>query len=696
MKTSEELAATILDEEYLPLDDLILAGVVKPQKKGMVKSLRVGGLGSSVVDMEVKYLVCHRMITGKMDPAAGFSMTDVGGLNGLRRFMVHFGDQIQSLSDICESDLKTWSSFAEYEYEQGRVPIKAVEYLPLLVKDAQHLQIDFRSASRTEVEERLSRLLGVSLAWQRFDDGDESDYILNADSWREDQIAKLRGTRRNESSPVVTISFLGIADLSYRDVAKEFVRDRFMGGKRIEPKTADRYSVELTHFLNFVSMNTSHGLKGLGRTDVEAYLVARELVSVGKASMTNTAVGIVRSFLEWLQQSENVLAPQKYAYTLIGSSDYKKAEPTAHPDEKQTPRYILECFASHWDEIDKDIKLLLLILLKTGLRISDVLQLPAKCLSLEKDGWWIVFDVQKIRTYKHRVPIDEELAEQIKVFSSSDLCANAETNPRGFLFVSPNPARKGGPLRRDEMVSRINKLLELFGLTANGEDIISFRFHGMRHRYAMSVLNAGGDIVALMDILGHVSPSMTNVYAHLTDSRKREVFDAAIADGVFTFVENDVEKTLAGSDVSPAFLDALWVNAKLTAKSTPYGVCTARKGKACPLAAEPPCLTASAGKPCPYLSVGLSEMDTPKYEAFLEAAVELIEIGERYGNVEMVESAEKDRRLYENILTRLKTGGVIIGADLLFPEFREDGVDNEVSVLKAGFIEDNSSDLTEL
>ncbi len=48
--------------------------------------------------------------------------------------------------------------------------------------------------------------------------------------------------------------------------------------------------------------------------------------------------------------------------------------------------------------------------------------------------------------------------------------------------------------------------------------------HTLRHTFATLTLNNGADISTIQSILGHASPATTQVYAQLTEHRKREQY----------------------------------------------------------------------------------------------------------------------------------------------------------------------------
>lgn len=131
---------------------------------------------------------------------------------------------------------------------------------------------------------------------------------------------------------------------------------------------------------------------------------------------------------------------------------------------------------------------------------------------------------------------------------------------------------------------------------------------------------------------------------------------------MFTFdINGEINQISESEDVPKDILDMLWKDEKLNALDNPYGTCRARVNGNCPLAAEPPCLTANDGKPCFDLAVGMSSFDVKKYELLIETTTKWIEASKEYGCEDMVKANEKNLERYQNIYETIKDGNVIFG-----------------------------------
>jgi integrase/recombinase XerD len=88
-----------------------------------------------------------------------------------------------------------------------------------------------------------------------------------------------------------------------------------------------------------------------------------------------------------------------------------------------------------------------------------------------------------------------------------------------FVFVNLARAPLGAPMRLDA----VN---DLVAAAARRAGIAAVHPHQMRHAFASNVLDAGGTLDEVQDLLGHASISSTQVYTHPDPARLRAAVDA--------------------------------------------------------------------------------------------------------------------------------------------------------------------------
>jgi len=93
----------------------------------------------------------------------------------------------------------------------------------------------------------------------------------------------------------------------------------------------------------------------------------------------------------------------------------------------------------------------------------------------------------------------------------------AEDGERLALFVSV----RGDRLSRRQIQRGVRRLLE--GV-ADGEGLST---HALRHTFATHMLDAGADLTAVKELLGHESLSTTRIYTHTSRERLKEVYRRA-------------------------------------------------------------------------------------------------------------------------------------------------------------------------
>jgi len=78
--------------------------------------------------------------------------------------------------------------------------------------------------------------------------------------------------------------------------------------------------------------------------------------------------------------------------------------------------------------------------------------------------------------------------------------------------------QKGGRLSVRSIQRLVKHYSVLAGLPAD------FHTHSLRHSFATHLLDGGADLRVVQDLLGHTSPSTTQIYTHVSTEQARNVY----------------------------------------------------------------------------------------------------------------------------------------------------------------------------
>jgi len=145
-----------------------------------------------------------------------------------------------------------------------------------------------------------------------------------------------------------------------------------------------------------------------------------------------------------------------------------------------------------------------------GLRVSEAVGLKKSGVDLDDRFVRVIGKGGKERV----VPIGRHAADAVRRYLSRGR-PYLDRRHRPELFLNA----KGGPLTRAGAFLILRRLAEVAGL-----DPTRVHPHILRHSFATHLLEGGADLRSVQEMLGHADLSTTELYTHVSDTRRRELY----------------------------------------------------------------------------------------------------------------------------------------------------------------------------
>ena len=280
------------------------------------------------------------------------------------------------------------------------------------------------------------------------------------------------------------------------------------------PHTVKAYSSDLRAFAAFC--DDFYGGKwswaGVDRLAIRGFLGALEQRGVGRASL-GRALSALRTFYRFLQVARGLevnparaMRTPRRGRTLPAYLDRAEVDALFHAAETRA--------ASGGFRAARDLAMLELFY-STGIRLSELVGLNGPDVDLISDQVKVRGKGKKERI----VPLGGHAARALRnYFSQRDvLLAERTSGDRRAVFLN----RRGGRLGARGVQLAVRRML---GLLARGGDL---HVHSLRHSFATHLVDAGADLRAVQELLGHASLGTTQVYTHTSVERLKKVYHQA-------------------------------------------------------------------------------------------------------------------------------------------------------------------------
>ena len=320
---------------------------------------------------------------------------------------------------------------------------------------------------------------------------------------------------------------------------------------------------KLTEFCRFsIFLNNSYPV--IRPQQIEREIIVNFLVYLNSnslsASTINKSLGCLNSFFShpqvelWL----NCHLPRH----LIYPDDYLKIG-------KTTPRYIPEeveeQIKRNLDGLRQDVMRMVLMLLETGRRATEILYMPFDCL-VKNNGYCFLRHPQFKMNDENSIPISEELANVISEQQKHVIENWGSHHP--YLFPGQQACSNGKPLSYTTFNRHLKKLIIERDIRDKHGQLYNLTIHQFRHSVGTSMVNNGVPLHIIQRYLGHTSPEMTLKYAYIHDETlRKEITNFHKSKTI------DITGQIVSLELESDSKDLEWFTKEIAAVALPNGYC---------------------------------------------------------------------------------------------------------------------------
>lgn len=431
------------------------------------------------------------------------------------------------------------------------------------------------------------------------------------------------GLQTNLSQPPPKLNFAKLEPLWLRHAAKRYMR------YKLSVNSAADTVKKLEGLRTFGSFLRQHPTTTPGQIDRALILeYLSYLSSSGLAAKTRTDyILALRDFLELCAREGWDDLPER---RLIYDEDLPRRR---EPQPRFIPHEVLRQLDEHLHDLPDGFRRMVLILRECGMRISELCMLPTGCLWQDSQGDWFLRYYQGKMKKEHNIPIGADVAAVIQ----EQRQAVRERWGQDFALLFPGD--RGQPVRQQTFLRALNRLAYDKRLRDATGRLWRFQSHQFRHTVGTSMINNGVPQHIVQRYLGHESPEMTSVYAHIHDQTLKREFDR--------FRERMVNAAGRVVEADDDNGELQWFKRNILAQALPNGHCFL------PLAAGP-CPHANACLTCAHFRTDIRFL--PQHKTQLAETASILDKARDNAWTRQIEMNEQVKRNLESIIETLEEG----------------------------------------
>lgn len=285
--------------------------------------------------------------------------------------------------------------------------------------------------------------------------------------------------------------------------ALQVFKDYLVFEKRFSAHTSTAYLQDLEQFTQYLATD----FEVQDATDVSPTMVRSWLASLRDGGLQprtiNRKLSAVKSFFKYLLKNGKV---DKSPVAQLSGPKAGKRLPVYVEKDKLEVLWKEDVFPDTPEGATE--RLVMLLLYNTGMRRSELATLKVQQIDFFTQSIKVLGKGAKERI----IPASDALLHTLRTY-----IATRQSNQPELLLALPN----GQPVQPHHIYTMVKKYLGLVTTQSKKSP------HVLRHSFATHLTNAGADLNAVKELLGHASLAATQVYTHNTIEKLKKVHGTA-------------------------------------------------------------------------------------------------------------------------------------------------------------------------
>ncbi len=272
--------------------------------------------------------------------------------------------------------------------------------------------------------------------------------------------------------------------------------------KRLAKNSVAAYSADILRFLHFIATKGIASISDVDLAVLHQFLDASRRENL--SHRTNARhVSALKSFFSFLSR-EKIIDANPFSSVDLPKSG--QTLPKALTVDEVNSLLLVQMGES---PIAQRNQTMLYLLYSTGLRVSELINLPLTSCNLEAGFLRVAGKGGKERL----VPFGEAATEHLSSYLAQTRAAILGSHQSPFLFITA----RGNKMTRARFWQILKDMARMAGISK------SIYPHMLRHSFATHLLSHGADLRAVQMMLGHTDIATTQIYTHIDQDRLKEV-----------------------------------------------------------------------------------------------------------------------------------------------------------------------------